>query len=327
MHSQNEPTPRCDQTESHEEGRLSVLRHVIWFWITEIGDFLRQTVQSFLDDNAVRMAAALAFYTMFSIVPALLMALNVAGLVIGSSRAENELMDRFQYVVNPESAEYILSLLNSLSSQLQAKNLSIIAILGAVITATGVFVELRSSLNEILGLPPGRRNGFMSAIRSRFVSFVCVVGIGVLILVAVVSNTVLSMVSSFFESRRLIPPGTLVGLYGVTQFGMIPVLLILVYRLIPDRDIAWTDVLLGSIVASFLFLVGKQVFAMYIGSSLLKSIYGAAGSLFLLLVWVYYSAYAFYFGAELTKVYAMRYGSWAKEKLDSGATLSGPPPK
>jgi membrane protein len=303
------------------------LRNAIWFWITEIGDFLRQTIQSFLDDNAVRMAAALAFYTMFSIVPALLMALNIAGLVIGSSRAETELMARFQYVVNPESAEYVLSLLNSLSSQLQGRNLSIIAILGAIVAGTGVFVELRSSLNEILGLPLGRRNGFMSAIRSRFVSFVCVVGIGVLILVAVVSNTVFSMVSSFFEGRHWMPSGIMAGLHGVTQFGMIPVLLILVYRLIPDRDIAWTDVLLGSIVASFLFLVGKQVFAMYIGSSLLKSIYGAAGSLFFLLVWVYYSAYAFYFGAELTKVYAMRYGSWSKENLDSAATLSGSPPK
>ncbi len=293
MDSQDEPTSPCDKIECDEEGRLSVLRNVIWRWITEFGDFLRQTIQSFLDDNAVRMAAALAFYTMFSIVPALLMALNIAGFVIGNSRAEIELMDRFQYVVNPESAEYVLSLLNSLSSQLQGRNLSIIAILGAIITATGVFVELQSSLNEIWGLAHRRRSGFMSVLRSRLVSFVCVVGIGVLILVAVVSNAVLSVVSSFFESMHWMPSGFMAGLHALTQFGMIPVLLILAYRLIPDRDIAWSDVLLGSIVASFLFSLGKQIFAMYIGSSILKSIYGAAGSLFLLLVWVYYSAYVF----------------------------------
>jgi membrane protein len=324
MHSQNEPPPR-DETESDEEGRLSALRNSIWSRITEIGDFLHQTIQSFLDDNAVRMAAALAFYTMFSIVPALLMALNVAGFVIGNSRAETELMARFKYVVNPESAEYVLSLLNSLSSQLQEKNLSIIAILGAVVTATGVFVELQSSLNEIWGLAHTRRSGFMSVLRSRMVSFVCVVGIGVLILVAVVSNAVFSLVSSFFENRHWIPSWIMASSHAITQFGMIPALLILAYKLIPDRDIAWTDVLLGSIVASFLFLVGKRVFAMYISSSVLRSIYGAAGSLFLLLVWVYYSAYVFYFGAELTKVYAMRYGSRAKENPDSGGALSGAP--
>ena len=270
------------------------------------------------------MAAALAFYTMFSIVPALLMALNIAGSVIGNSRAETELMDRFQYVVNPESAEYVLSLLNSLSSQLQERNLSIVAILGAIITATGVFVELQSSLNEIWGLAHGRRSGFMSVLRARAVSFVCVVGIGVLILVAVVSNTVFSVVSSFLENTHWLPSRILASSHAVMQFGMIPVLLILAYKLIPDRDIAWSDVLLGSIVASFLFLAGKQFFAMYIGSSILRSIYGAASSLFLLLVWVYYSAYVFYFGAELTKVYAMRYGSRAKENLDSGAASSAP---
>ncbi len=208
MDSQDEPTSPRDKIECDEEGRFSVLWNVIWRWITEFGDFLRQTVQSFLDDNAVRMAAALAFYTMFSIVPALLLALNIAGFVIGNSRAEIELMDRFQYVVNPESAEYVLSLLNSLSSQLQGRNLSIIAILGAIITATGVFVELQSSLNEIWGLAHRRRSGFMSVLRSRLVSFVCVVGIGVLILVAVVSNTVLSMVGSFSKACLGCRPGS-----------------------------------------------------------------------------------------------------------------------
>jgi membrane protein len=295
--------------------RLTVLLKAIWFWIKEIGALLRQTIQSFVDDNAVRMSAALAFYTMFSIVPALLMALSIAGLVIGSSRAETELMARFRYVVNPESAEYVLSLLNTFSSQLQEKNLSIIAILGAIITATGVFVELRSSLNEIWGVPLERRSGFMSAIWSRVVSFICVVGIGILLLVAVVSNTVFSMVSTFFENMRWMPSTIMAGSHALIQFGMIPILLILIYKLIPDREVPWTHALLGSVVTSFLFLIGKQFIAWYIGSSVLKSIYGAAGSLFLLLVWVYYSAYVFYFGAELTKVYDMRRRSRTKDTI------------
>ena len=209
----------------------------IWFWIKEIGALLRQTIQSFVDDNAIRMSAALAFYTMFSIVPALLMALNIAGLVIGSSRAETELMARLRYVVNPESAEYVLSLLNTFSAQLQEKNLSIIAILGAIITATGVFVELRSSLNEIWGVPLERRSGFMSALWSRVVSFICVVGIGILLLVAVVSNTVFSMVSTFFQNMHWMPSSIMAGSHALIQFGMIPILLVLIYKLIPDREV------------------------------------------------------------------------------------------
>jgi membrane protein len=295
--------------------RLAAFLKSIWSWIKEIGALLSQTIQSFVDDNAIRMSAALAFYTMFSIVPALLMALSIAGLVIGSSRAETELMDRFRYVVNPESAEYVLSLLKIFSTQLQEKNLSIIAILGAIITATGVFVELQSSLNEIWGVPRTKRSGFMSVIWSRLVSFVCVVGIGILLLVAVVSNAVFAMVSTFFESLHWIPSTIMAGSHAVIQFGMVPVLLMLTYKLIPDRHVPWTDALLGSIVTSILFLVGKQFIGWYIGSSILKSIYGAAGSLFLLLVWVYYSAYTFYFGAELTKVYEMRRESLTKDAV------------
>ncbi len=289
------------------------MRKTIWFRIKEFGNFLRETIQSFVDDNAIRMSAALAFYTMFSIVPALLMALNIAGLVIGSSRAEHELMARFRYVANPESAEYVLSLLKILSDQLQERNLSIVAILGAVITATGVFVELRSSLNEIWGVPRAQRSGFISAIWSRVVSFICVVGIGILLLVAVVSNAVFSMVSTFIENLHWMPSSIMAGSHALIQFGMIPVLLILTYKLIPDRDVPWTPAILGSVAASFLFLIGKQFIAWYISSSILKSIYGAAGSLFLLLVWVYYSAYVFYFGAELTKVYERRRESRVKE--------------
>jgi len=287
-------------------------------WLREFFEFFRQTIRSFLDDNAIRKAAALAFYTMFSIVPAFLMGMSIAGLIIGNTRAESELISRFEYLINPESAEYVLSLLKILGSELRAKHLSTVAIVGAVVAGTAVFVELQSSLNAICGvIPGGGKNGFLSVIRARVISFVCVVGIGVLLLAAVITNTILSAVSSLFARAFVIPPEILNPLYLVTQFGMIPVLLVLIYKLIPDRRMEWKAVLVGAMVTSLLFLAGKYVFGIYLTSSVLKSVYGAAGSLFLLLVWVYYSAQVFYFGAEVMKVYAMRYGSWGQASKQS----------
>lgn len=289
------------------------LMETLAHWPREVFEFVIQTIRAFLDDNAIRMAAALAFYTMFSIVPAFLMGMSVAGLVIGNIRAESELIARFEYLINPESAEYVLSLLNILSSELTNKHLSAVAVIGAVVAGTAVFVEMQSSLNTICGVVPGEKSGFLSWMRSRVISFVCVVGIGILLLAAVITNTVLSTVSSFFARAFFIPPEFLSRLYLVTQFGMIPVLLVLIYKLIPERNMEWKSVLVGSAVTSFLFLGGKYVFGIYLTSSVLKSVYGAAGSLFLLLVWVYYSAQVFYFGAEVTKVYATRYGSWGNQ--------------
>ncbi len=283
-------------------------------WAVEIFDFLKQTVQAFIDDNAIRMAAALAFYTMFSIVPAFLIALNIAGFIIGNSRAEAELISRLQYLVTPESAEYIGALLKSLSAELRARHLSVVAVLGAVAAGTTVFVEMHSSLNVIWAVPPGKRSSFLSVVRSRAISFVCVVGIGILLLIAVITNMVISGIAAFFAKTFFYPADILKTLYLITQFGMVPLMLVLVYKLIPDQDMEWKDVLVGSAVTSFLFLVGKYFFGLYLTSSLLQSVYGAAGSLFVLLVWVYYSAQVFYFGAELTKVWVMRYGSWAKRE-------------
>jgi membrane protein len=277
--------------------------------LVEAFHLTKETVLAFIDDNAIRMAAALAFYTMFSIVPSFLMAMSIAGLIIGAGRAEAELISRLQILVNPESAEYIGALLKTLSAELRARHLSLVAVLGALAAGTTVFVEMHSSLNVIWAVPPSKRSSFLSVIRSRAISFVCVVGMGILLLIAVITNMVLSAVGSFFAKTFFYPADILRALYLVTQFGMVPVMLVLAYKLIPDQDIKWKEVLVGSAVTSVLFMVGKYFFGLYLASSLLQSVYGAAGSLFVLLVWVYYSAQVFYFGAELTKVWVMRYGS------------------
>ncbi len=279
-----------------------------WYAV-ESFKFLKQSIMEFFNDGAIRMAASLAFYTMFSIVPAFLIALKFAGLIIGSTRAEAELISRFEYFMNPQSAAYVKGLVTGLSAQLDDNRLSLLAIGGAILAATAMFVELQSSLNIIWGVSEKEKSGIVTLIRSRIISFVFIVGIGSLILFSVIANTVLSSISAFFSNTFYVPSIILTTLRFITQFGMLPILLALVYKLMPDKNITWKDVWISAAITSLLFYVGKTLFGSYLTSSVLQSVYGAAGSLFVLLVWVYYSAQVLYFGAEMAKVYCIRYGS------------------
>ncbi len=278
---------------------------------TETYGFLSDTVQSWLEDHALRMAAALAFYTTFSIIPALLIALSIAGLFIGNAKAESQLFEKLEQLITPETAAYLYSLLEGFGSELRGRRLPIIGVGAAVVAATAVFAELQGSLNVIWHVSPREGRRLLGIIYARAVSFLFVVGIGVLLLVSVVSSAVLTTIDAFFARTIPIPPQVLEWSHLVISFGMVPILLALTYKLVPDAEIEWKDVLLGSAVTSLLFLLGKRLFGMYLRVSVLESVYGAAGSLFVLLAWVYYSAQVFFFGAELTKVYARRYGSHA----------------
>src|SRR5208337_1480280 len=168
-------------------------------------------------------------------------------------------------------------------------------------------------------------------IRSRAISFVFVVGIGILLLISVVTSSVLATINGLFMKTLPIPQEILRWLQILVQFGMVPLLLATTYKLVPDADIEWKDVLVGAIVTAVLFLLGKSVFGMYLRLSILGSVYGAAGSLFILLAWVYYSAQVFFLGAEMTKVYAMRYGSRTKDQSSirptPGSAQGHPAPK
>ncbi len=284
--------------------------------INEAWPFLRETVRSFLDDNAMRMAAALAFYMTFSITPALLIGLSIAGLVIGNTRAESELTARIGQIINPQAASYVFTLVEGLSAELQGKHLPLIGILGAVVAATAVFVELHSSLNAIWGESLTKRQSHLRIIRSRAISFVFVVGIGILLMVSVVTSTVLTAINSLLLKTLPLLQEVVHWLQILVQFGILPLLLALTYKLVPDTFIEWKDVVPGALITAVLFLLGKWAFGMYLRVSVMTSVYGAAASLFILLVWVYYSAQVFFLGAEMTKVYARNYGSRSKERQE-----------
>ena len=306
------------------------LKHVINKFLigtTEIWTFVAETFKAFLEDHALRMAASLAFYTTFSITPAMLIGLSVAGAVIGNSRAESELTAGMARLINPEAAEYVFRLVESFSADLRGKQLPLIGILGALLAATAVFVELQSALNVIWRASVRERQSVLGVIRSRAISFLFVVGIGILLLVSAVTGTVLAAINGLFSQAIPVPREFVHWSQMLLQFGMVPLLLATTYKLVPDAEIEWKDVLVGAIVTAVLFLLGKSIFGMYLRVSILGSVYGAAGSLFIVLAWVYYSAQVFFFGAEMTKVYAARYGSRSKDRRANCQTGSQQQPQ
>jgi membrane protein len=269
------------------------------------------------------MAAALAFYATFSAAPALLIGMAVAGAFVGRSVARSMLMDKIQEFVSPDAAAYIFMIVGSFWDEVTARSLPIVGIGAGLVAATAVFAELQSSLNTIWDAHSKERSGLLTMIRERAIAFVFVVAIGILLLASVVAAAVLGAINAFFADIYPIPHWLLHGLKLLTNFGMIPGLLALTYKLIPDAPVAWRDVWLGSIIASILFVGGTYLFGLYLRLSVLLSVYGAAGSLVILLMWVYYSAQVFFLGAELTKVWARRYGSMARRGDDFGGEDSG----
>ena len=235
----------------------------------EIWAFIKETFLSFLEDHGIRMAASLAFYTTFSITPALLIGLSVAGVVIGNSRAQTELAAGVGRLINPEAAEYVFSFVERFSTELKGRHLPIIGILGALVTATAVFVELQSALNVIWRVSLRERQGLLGIIRARAISFVFVVGIGVLLLISVVTSTVLATINGLFMKTLPIPEEILRWLQIIAQFGMVPLLLATTYKMVPDANIEWKDVLVGAVITAVLFLLGKSIFGMYLRLSIL----------------------------------------------------------
>lgn len=284
---------------------MSVIRSIS----REIFAVLKETIGEWSRDNAFRMAAALAFYTTFSIVPALLLGLWIAGAVVGSSVAKAELFSQLTKILAPDAAAYIYTVLETFWGEFTEKQLPFVGIAAALLAATAAFAELHGALNSIWGVEVKGGHAVLRIFYERAISFVFVVGIGVLLVFSITTSTVLGVINTFFSRFVGLPPYLLQGLDMLIAFAMVPVLLALTYKLVPDAEVAWKDVWLGSGIASLLFIAGRELFGIYLRWSDLMSVYGAAGSLVMLIVWLDYSAHVFFIGAEVTKVYARRYGS------------------
>ncbi len=270
--------------------------------------FLKQTYTEWRDDNAVLHGAGLSYYAVLSVGPLLLLAIAIAGLVFGRQASQGQLMNQIRGMAGQQLASTLQSLIAGMQGRSSGVVVGFITLL---VTASGVFLQLRASLNEILGARPDAEGGIRGTIRSRVLAFLMVFGIGLLLLASLILNAVLTGLRN--ELQRFVPASLSGWTLPLIQIGISVVVFALlfaaIFKLLPDVTLAFGDVWVGGLITSVLFVTGQFLIALYLGHSGVASSYGAAGSLILLLVWFYYSGQIFFLGAEFTKVYARRYGS------------------
>ncbi len=276
--------------------------------LAEIWDITKETATDWVDDGASRLAASLAFYTLLSLAPLVIIAVAVAGIVLGPEAARGQIAGELSHIVGRDAAKGIQAVVASARSQTTGTISTLVGVVTLFIGASGVFGELQFALNTIweVRAKPGR--GIVGEIKDRFFSFTMVLGVAFLLLVSLLLSAILSVVGRGFSDH--LPGGEAVwqaANFGFS-FGMITVLFALIYKLVPDVRIAWSDVWAGAAMTALLFTIGKSLLGIYLGKASIGSSYGAAGSLVVLIVWVYYSVQILFLGAEFTQVVARRRG-------------------
>ena len=268
----------------------------------------KSTVLAFIDDEALSRGAAIAFYTVTSIAPILLIVVAVAGLVFGREAAQGAITAQLGGLMGQQTADVLQSAVAGAGEKASGVLATIIGIATLVATASGVFGEMQSALNAIWKAKP-EGTTVSRLIRARAASLGLVAALGFLLIVSLVVSAGLTAFGNYLES--VLPFGKVIlsALNAVVSVALISVLFAAIYKVLPDRHLEWGDVIVGAVVTAILFTIGKSLIGWYIGSSAVASTYGAAGGLIVLLLWVYYSAQIFLLGAEFTKVYANRHGS------------------
>jgi membrane protein len=269
----------------------------------------KETVTRWTEDKASALAAALAYYSLFSLAPLVLIAVAVAGLVFGHQAAEGQLYTQLAGLIGDAGAKAVQTIVANMHQQGGGVLATIVGIATLLFGASGVFVQLQDSMNTIWKARPPTTNGIVEFLRVRLVSFSMVLGIGFLLLVSLVLSAILAAIGDYLG--LFLPGGAAVGqaLNATVSLVVVTVLFAMIYKLLPDTPVAWRDVWVGALLTSFLFTVGKFAIGVYLGKASVASSYGAAGSVVILLLWVYYSSLILYLGAEFTHVYSMRHGS------------------
>lgn len=280
--------------------------------LTEYWSLVKESVQAWNDDYAQSMGAALAYYTAFSLAPLLVIVIAIGGLVFGQQAARGEIVDQLTTLLGRQSARTIESLLTAASQPASGVLASIVGLVMLFIGATSVLAELQSSLDRIWRMPAVTSStGLVAMLRARIFSFGMVVAMGFLLLVSLVIGAVLAALGAWSGTIVAGELHLFEAINIVVSFGITTALFAVAYRLLPRAHIAWSDVWIGAVATAVLFTLGKFVIGLYIGRAGIASAFGAAGSLIIILVWVYYSAQIFLLGAEFTWVFAHRHGSRA----------------
>ena len=270
---------------------------------------LKTTFLEFNDDNAIKLSAALSYYTIFALPPLLIIIITICGFFFGEEAVTGELYGQINRLVGNDAAIQIQDAIKNV--QLSDSNVfvTIFGVVMLLIGASGVFAEIQSSINFIWGLRAKPNKGLKKFIQNRIMSFSMIVSVGFLMLVSLMVNATLDLLNS--RLKIYLEDNTVYLFYVlnlIIVLASITLLFAIIFRTLPDGIIKWKDAFIGAGCTAVLFMIGKFAIGFYLGNSTIASVYGAAGSIIIILVWVYYSAIILYFGAEFTKVYAKSFG-------------------
>lgn len=271
-------------------------------------NLFKETAKEFSEDKVPRLGAALAYYTIFSIGPLLLIAVAMAGLFLGQEAAQGQISGELGKFFGPAMAKSLEQMIEAAAKPKSGTIATIVGVLTLMLGAAGFFGQLKDALNTIWNVGPKKAGGILGFIKGRFLSMAMVLGIGFLLLVTLVFDAAISAMGPMLE--RLVGGEALLHVLSlVLSFAIATVLFAAIFRILPDLKIAWRDVWLGAVFTSLLFALGKLGLGVYLGKVAVGSAFGAAGSLVILLVWVYWSAQILFFGAEFTQVYTRTFGT------------------
>lgn len=271
---------------------------------------VKDTLTGFIEDEGLSRGASIAYYTLFSIAPVLLVVVAIAGLAFGREAAEGAIVEQLSALMGHRTAEALQGMIESAAKPGEGAVATIVGIVVLIVAVSGVFGEVQSAMNAIWKAEP-RTSVFTRLVRARLVSMGLVVTCGFLLTVSLATSAALAALSTYL--KYVFPQiQTVLNLFDLLMSAaLIGGMFAAIFKVLPDTDIAWRDVAIGALASTVLFEAGKYAIAFYIGQSNVASSYGAAGALIILLVWIYYSAQIFLLGAEFSRAYARRYGSHA----------------
>jgi membrane protein len=259
--------------------------------------------------DAPRMGASLAFYSLLSLAPLLVIVLGICGFILGLfgvERVESQIMAQFRQMIGDQASGFLVIVMKSAAQRSAGIVANIIGLVTLLVGASGVLIELRTALNQLWGIKPAESSGgLMGLVRDRILSFGMVLGIGFLLLVSLMISAALAVVGKFFGSLAWLPAEVWEVINFAMSVAVISGMFALIFRYVPDARLPWTAIWRGAAATAILFTIGKTGIGIYLGKASVGSAYGAAGSLVVLIVWIYYSAQIFYYGAILTHIYAV----------------------
>ncbi|MGN6342059.1 MAG: YihY/virulence factor BrkB family protein [Ginsengibacter sp.] len=273
-------------------------------------EVLKKSFKGFSNDRITKMSSSLSYYTIFSMAPLLIIIISLSGLFLGQDAAQGKIYDQLSDFIGSNAASQLQTMIQNASLSGKSKFAAIIGIATLIVGATTVFAQIQDTINYIWGIKPKPKKGWLNFLKNRFLSFSVIIGLAFLLLVSLTLSTIVDTFSASLKAH--FPQITVVLLYVInTVITLLLTALIFgtIFKVLPDAKIRWRDVITGAITTAVLFMLAKFGISFYISKSNVGTTYGAAGSLVILLLWVYFSAMILYFGAEFTKAYAVEFGA------------------